>query len=199
MAGLRPRRRGRDLNPRRTFRPVRDFQSRSLDRSDTSPGPQQSTPTGIKRPHGQSPGDLQKAPTSGARRNGLSLGTATHSADQRVLGDAVAPEKLRCALEVNRVRQRLIGLVSLLWQSGRPKDVDDMLSRDQLRGDQQPPSVNSPMAFTLVAPSKVARIDEPSPMISPFPRGLTPDAVETGGRCSSLERMIVRDRKGGHP
>jgi hypothetical protein len=31
------RRRGRDLNPRRTFRPVRDFQSRSLDRSDTSP------------------------------------------------------------------------------------------------------------------------------------------------------------------
>src|SRR5207248_9264364 len=30
-------RRGRDLNPRRTFRPVRDFQSRSLDRSDTSP------------------------------------------------------------------------------------------------------------------------------------------------------------------
>ncbi len=30
-------RRGRDLNPRRTFRHVRDFQSRSLDRSDTSP------------------------------------------------------------------------------------------------------------------------------------------------------------------
>src|SRR4029077_2410330 len=32
------RRRGRDLNPRRTFQHVRDFQSRSLDRSDTSPG-----------------------------------------------------------------------------------------------------------------------------------------------------------------
>ena len=33
-AGIR---RGRDLNPRRTFQPVRDFQSRSLGRSDTSP------------------------------------------------------------------------------------------------------------------------------------------------------------------
>src|SRR5581483_6500124 len=32
-----PKRRGRDLNPRRTFRPVRDFQSRSFGRSDTSP------------------------------------------------------------------------------------------------------------------------------------------------------------------
>src|SRR5207249_3092836 len=32
-----PRRRGRDLNPRRTFQHVRDFQSRSLDHSDTSP------------------------------------------------------------------------------------------------------------------------------------------------------------------
>ncbi len=31
-------RRGRDLNPRRTFQHVRDFQSRSLGRSDTSPG-----------------------------------------------------------------------------------------------------------------------------------------------------------------
>ena len=30
-------RRGRDLNPRRTLQHVRDFQSRSLDRSDTSP------------------------------------------------------------------------------------------------------------------------------------------------------------------
>src|SRR4029450_7838493 len=30
-------RRGRDLNPRRTFQHVRDFQSRSLGRSDTSP------------------------------------------------------------------------------------------------------------------------------------------------------------------
>jgi hypothetical protein len=30
-------RRGRDLNPRHAFRRVRDFQSRSLDRSDTSP------------------------------------------------------------------------------------------------------------------------------------------------------------------
>src|SRR5690349_5201682 len=30
-------RRGRDLNPRRTFQHVRDFQSRSLDHSDTSP------------------------------------------------------------------------------------------------------------------------------------------------------------------
>src|SRR2546423_9993234 len=38
VAGLQARRRGRDLNPRRTFRPIRDFQSRSLDRSDTSPG-----------------------------------------------------------------------------------------------------------------------------------------------------------------
>ena len=35
-------RRGRDLNPRRTFQHVRDFQSRSLDRSDTSPRPRQS-------------------------------------------------------------------------------------------------------------------------------------------------------------
>jgi hypothetical protein len=32
-----PRRRGRDLNPRRTFQHVRDFQSRSLGHSDTSP------------------------------------------------------------------------------------------------------------------------------------------------------------------
>src|SRR5690242_13981395 len=31
------KRRGRDLNPRWTFQPIRDFQSRSLDRSDTSP------------------------------------------------------------------------------------------------------------------------------------------------------------------
>jgi hypothetical protein len=31
------KRRGRDLNPRRTFRHVRDFQSRSLGHSDTSP------------------------------------------------------------------------------------------------------------------------------------------------------------------
>ena len=31
------RRRGRDLNPRRTFQHVRDFQSRSFGRSDTSP------------------------------------------------------------------------------------------------------------------------------------------------------------------
>ena len=30
-------RRGRDLNPRRTFQHVRDFQSRSLGHSDTSP------------------------------------------------------------------------------------------------------------------------------------------------------------------
>src|SRR3954465_5756470 len=37
VAGLQARRRGRDLNPRWTFRPIRDFQSRSLDRSDTSP------------------------------------------------------------------------------------------------------------------------------------------------------------------
>ena len=35
--GCTTQRRGRDLNPRRTFQPVRDFQSRSLDRSDTSP------------------------------------------------------------------------------------------------------------------------------------------------------------------
>src|SRR5256885_876137 len=66
VAGLQARRRGRDLNPRRTFRPVRDFQSRSLDRSDTSPGPQQSTRAGIRRPHGQSPHGLQTAPASGA-------------------------------------------------------------------------------------------------------------------------------------
>src|SRR5579864_8669714 len=32
------KRRGRDLNPRRTFQHVRDFQSRSLGHSDTSPG-----------------------------------------------------------------------------------------------------------------------------------------------------------------
>ena len=31
------KRRGRDLNPRRTFQHVRDFQSRSLGHSDTSP------------------------------------------------------------------------------------------------------------------------------------------------------------------
>src|SRR5439155_23552598 len=66
VAGLQARRRGRDLNPRRTFRPVRDFQSRSLDRSDTSPDREQSTPAGIKRPHGQSPHGLQTAPASGA-------------------------------------------------------------------------------------------------------------------------------------
>src|SRR5205085_1798103 len=35
--GLSARRRERDLNPRRTFQHVRDFQSRSLDRSDTPP------------------------------------------------------------------------------------------------------------------------------------------------------------------
>src|SRR6266508_2969318 len=34
-------RRGRDLNPRRTFQHVRDFQSRSLGHSDTSPRPAQ--------------------------------------------------------------------------------------------------------------------------------------------------------------
>src|SRR5215216_4535396 len=33
----RVKRRGRDLNPRRTFQHVRDFQSRSLGHSDTSP------------------------------------------------------------------------------------------------------------------------------------------------------------------
>jgi hypothetical protein len=33
----RAQRRGRDLNPRRTLQHVRDFQSRSLDHSDTSP------------------------------------------------------------------------------------------------------------------------------------------------------------------
>ena len=37
MRGCSTQRRGRDLNPRRTFQPIRDFQSRSLDRSDTSP------------------------------------------------------------------------------------------------------------------------------------------------------------------
>src|SRR3954465_5270428 len=36
-------RRGRDLNPRRTFQHVRDFQSRSLDHSDTSPSDAQRT------------------------------------------------------------------------------------------------------------------------------------------------------------
>jgi hypothetical protein len=34
---LENERRGRDLNPRRTFQHVRDFQSRSLGHSDTSP------------------------------------------------------------------------------------------------------------------------------------------------------------------
>ncbi len=65
VAGLQARRRGRDLNPRRTFRPVRDFQSRSLDRSDTSPDREQSTRPGTERPHGQSPHGLQTAPASG--------------------------------------------------------------------------------------------------------------------------------------
>ena len=38
VEGLRQEeRRGRDLNPRRTFQHVRDFQSRSLGHSDTSP------------------------------------------------------------------------------------------------------------------------------------------------------------------
>jgi hypothetical protein len=36
------------LNPRRTFRPVRDFQSRSLDRSDTSPSDRQGTTPGVR-------------------------------------------------------------------------------------------------------------------------------------------------------
>jgi hypothetical protein len=36
-ASLENERRGRDLNPRRTFQHVRDFQSRSLGHSDTSP------------------------------------------------------------------------------------------------------------------------------------------------------------------
>jgi hypothetical protein len=35
---MKQKRRGRDLNPRGTFQHLRDFQSRSLDRSDTSPG-----------------------------------------------------------------------------------------------------------------------------------------------------------------
>jgi hypothetical protein len=35
--GAKEKRRGRDLNPRRTFQHVRDFQSRSLGHSDTSP------------------------------------------------------------------------------------------------------------------------------------------------------------------
>src|SRR6476661_7641630 len=41
--GPREERRGRDLNPRWTFPPIRDFQSRSLDRSDTSPRSEQGT------------------------------------------------------------------------------------------------------------------------------------------------------------
>src|SRR3954466_7910497 len=40
---LRIERRGRDLNPRRTLQHVRDFQSRSLDHSDTSPSDAQRT------------------------------------------------------------------------------------------------------------------------------------------------------------
>jgi hypothetical protein len=49
-AGLSPRqRRGRDLNPRRTFRHIRDFQSRSLDRSDTSPERQQASRSRLSR------------------------------------------------------------------------------------------------------------------------------------------------------
>ena len=173
MAGLRPRRRGRDLNPRWTFRPIRDFQSRSLGHSDTSPDPQQSTRAGIRRPHGQSPSGLQKAPPRAAPwttrtplrdrsrvpRPGLDgrtgkahatsrrtctsrLWASAHAADQHVLGDAVALEKLRRSLEVNRVGQRPTGLLGLLWQPSRTEDVDDMLPRD-LRVDQQPPSLDS--------------------------------------------------------
>src|SRR3954454_12440207 len=44
---LRIERRGRDLNPRRTFQHVRDFQSRSLDHSDTSPSDAQGTASGV--------------------------------------------------------------------------------------------------------------------------------------------------------
>src|SRR2546430_14389346 len=41
------RRRGRDLSPRRPFQPVRDYQSRSLDRSDTSPNRSRVPRTGL--------------------------------------------------------------------------------------------------------------------------------------------------------
>jgi hypothetical protein len=44
-------RRGRDLNPRRTFRHVRDFQSRSLDRSDTSPSATEGSRSSRPDPH----------------------------------------------------------------------------------------------------------------------------------------------------
>ena len=47
-AGTAAQRRGRDLNPRSTFQHLRDFQSRSLDHSDTSPSGRRVTRSGVE-------------------------------------------------------------------------------------------------------------------------------------------------------
>src|SRR5947208_1679224 len=91
------------------------------------------------------PGYLNAAAKSGAGGQAnlhARLWASAHAADQHVLGDAVALEKLRRSLEVNWVGQRPTGLLGLLWQPSRTEDVDDMLPRD-LRVDQQPPSLHS--------------------------------------------------------
>src|SRR5947199_6108496 len=64
----RSERRGRDLNPRGTFQHLRDFQSRSLDHSDTSPN--------------WSGSSLTADPTDGAR-------------DRRQEGSTIRPYKRR--------------------------------------------------------------------------------------------------------
>src|SRR6266550_3344105 len=117
-----------------------------------------------------------RAPTG--RGKGGTLGTASHAADQDVLGDAVVAEKLLRALELHPLGQRPIGLGGRLWKPCSPKDVDDMLLRD-LHG------------FTLRF--------LPRPMTFTLSGRLLTDAVETEGRRSSLERMVVRDREGGDP
>ncbi len=87
-SAIRPQRRGRDLNPRRTFQHVRDFQSRSFGRSDTSPRDGQPS---------EAPCRLTFGHRRHVRRDVLDLLLA-----ERVL------ERRHCALAVRHALDRLV-------------------------------------------------------------------------------------------
>src|SRR2546423_8722642 len=81
------------------------------------------TPTAAaSRPASASSTVPSRAPR-GAGRTELS-GTASHAADQHVLGDAVVAEKLLRALELHPLGQRPIRLGRRLWDPCSPQDVD---------------------------------------------------------------------------
>ncbi len=188
QASPHPKRRGRDLNPRSTFQHLRDFQSRSFGRSDTSPGADR-----VARMCGLLPGDRGDV---GRHVGDLLLGElverghhalAVRDAVDDELRRGLAPRRGSAPPRRSRRRRRACGSSrSRRWRTPpcprprRPRPPQGSSRSSRSRWARSPGA------------SRAARSPSPPrPPACPSPRGRRPSARSAARRRRARTRRVA--------